>query len=282
MIKNTNKAIIFDIQRGSFVDGPGMRTVIFFKGCNLNCKWCHNPEGICKNKQMLFYADKCTKCGACEKACKFNLKQCVLCGECEKVCPNEARKISGREYSIQELEQIVLKDEIFYSTTGGGVTLSGGECMLNADFIKQFLVFLKSKGIHIAIDTAGNVAFSEFDKVIDYVDLFLYDVKLISSNLHKEYTGVDNKLIKENLKKLVGLNKQIIIRVPIIPTVNDNVEEMKKISNFLSDIGFDGKVELLPYHTMGEEKSKALGKEFYKFETPSNDTLALLNKQFQK
>ena len=280
MTKSKNTAQIFDIQRASFVDGPGMRTTIFFKGCNLNCKWCHNPEGICKDKQLLFYEEKCSSCGVCKNACPFSLEQCDLCGACALVCPNEARVLCGSQYTVEQLLDVVSKDELFYKTSNGGVTLSGGECMLQVDFIKEFLIELKKKGIHVAIDTAGNLPFSQFEKIIDYVDLFLYDIKFISSNLHRQYTSVDNRLILDNLKKLIELKKEVIIRIPVIAMVNDDIAEMKKISSFLKEIGYSGKVELLPYHNMGENKCKALGKKFDKFNAPSKEKMQQLSKLF--
>ena len=186
MIKNNN-GFIFDIQRASFVDGPGLRTVIFFKGCNLNCQWCHNPEGIKSCKQLLFYEDKCTKCGKCFNVCPNYFKSCSLCGKCVDVCKNEARILCGKYYSVEDLTKIIEKDKVFYQSTGGGVTLSGGECLLQIDFIKELLIKLKEDNIHTAIDTAGCVDFQNFDKIINYTDLFLYDVKLFTNDLHKNH-----------------------------------------------------------------------------------------------
>ena len=151
------KAMIFDIQRNSFVDGPGIRTTVFFKGCNLRCKWCHNPESQSFEKQMLFYKDKCTGCGKCREVCPNHLQSCDFCGKCELYCPAEARKICGREYTSDEVLAEVIKDKAFYDNSGGGVTFSGGECMLQLDFLREILEKCKSAGIHTAVDTAGNV-----------------------------------------------------------------------------------------------------------------------------
>ena len=149
------KATIFDIQRGSYVDGPGIRTTVFFKGCNLQCKWCHNPESQSKNKQILFYKEKCTGCGKCKSVCPYALEKCDFCGKCALYCPNDAREICGKEYTVEEVLSEILKDKDYYNATGG-VTFSGGECMLQIDFLKAILKKCKENGIHTAVDTAGN------------------------------------------------------------------------------------------------------------------------------
>jgi len=280
MIKNSNTAFVFDIQRSSFVDGPGMRTTIFFKGCNLSCEWCHNPEGINCKKQLLFYKEKCTSCGACKNVCENNFNNCIACGKCAKVCLNEARVVCGKEYTISELINEILKDKLFYETTGGGVTFSGGECMLQVEVLKELLIAVKKENIHTAVDTAGNVPFASFEKIIEFTDLFLYDLKFISKDLHKKYTGVDNSLILENLKKIIELGKEVLIRIPIVCNVNDSFNEIKKIKNFLDSINFTGKVELLPYHKMGENKTLALGKTPKQFFSPSKENIELLKNIF--
>ncbi|MDO5311742.1 MAG: glycyl-radical enzyme activating protein, partial [Clostridia bacterium] len=162
------KAMIFDIQRNSFVDGPGIRTTVFLKGCNLRCKWCHNPESHSSLPQMMYYKNKCTGCGKCREVCPYNLTRCDLCGKCTIYCPHDARRICGREYSVDEVFDEVIKDKIFYETSGGGVTFSGGECMLQIDFLTEILKLCKENGIHTAVDTAGNVPFESFEKVIPY------------------------------------------------------------------------------------------------------------------
>ena len=277
------KGVIFDIQRSSFVDGPGIRTTIFFKGCNLRCKWCHNPESQKFETQMLFYADKCTHCGMCKRVCKYALKQCDLCGACELYCMKEARKICGKDYTICELMEEIIKDKVFYETSGGGVTCSGGECMLQIDFLENLLRACKEKGIHSAVDTAGHVKFEYFERILPYTDLFLYDVKCWDSEKHKQYTGVGNELILENLSKLQRLGANIWIRIPVIKGVNDSVKEMKNICNFLDQNGGVKKVELLPYHKLGDNKKKALGLEIRdNFETPTKDELCVLEEIFGK
>ena len=275
------KATIFDIQRNSYVDGPGIRTTVFFKGCNLRCAWCHNPESQHAEKEMLFYKSKCTGCGKCKEKCAYDLKKCSLCGNCTIYCPKDAREICGKEYTADELLKIILKDKDFYRTSGGGVTFSGGECMLQIEFLTEILRACKENGIHTAVDTAGHVPYEYFEKILPYTDLFLYDVKCFDSEKHKKYTGVGNALILENLKILLGACKPIWVRIPIVPTVNDTKEEMQAIRAFLDAHGRPEKIELLPYHAMGEHKYEALGKEASPFAVPTEESLASLREIFQ-
>ena len=271
-----NKAIIFDVQRNSFVDGPGIRTTVFFKGCNLKCAWCHNPESQSAKPQMMFYKDKCTGCGKCKSVCPYHLEQCELCGKCTLYCPVDARKVCGKEHTVDEVLKEVLKDQAFYETSGGGVTFSGGECMLQIDFLAEILKKCKENGIHTAVDTAGHIPFESFEKILPYTDLFLYDIKIFDSQKHKQYVGVSNELILENLKKLFERKAKLWIRIPIIPDVNDSIEEIQKIKDFLKTIGTAEKIELLPYHAMGENKYRAIGKEPQIFKTPDAENMKRL------
>lgn len=263
------KAMIFDIQRNSFVDGPGIRTTVFFKGCNLRCKWCHNPESQSFEKQMMFYKDKCTGCGKCREVCPNHLKKCDFCGKCELYCPADARKVCGREYTPAEVFAEVIKDKAFYDNSGGGVTFSGGECMLQLDFLCEILEKCKSAGIHTAVDTAGNVPWKSFEKILPFTDLFLYDIKAFGAELHRKGTGVSNELILENLKNLSG-RADIIVRIPVIGGYNDNDEEIRRIADFLKQIKII-KAELLPYHAMGEHKYTALGRNPESFNVPNKN-----------
>ena len=277
-----NLGRIFDIQRSSFVDGPGIRTTVFFKGCNLKCKWCHNPESQKFEKQILFYADKCTHCGMCKQVCKYALKQCDLCGECELYCAQEARKVCGKDYTVYELMQEIFKDKAFYEASGGGVTFSGGECMLQIDFLEEILKKCKEEGISTAVDTAGHVPFERFERISPYTDLFLYDIKCFDSIKHKAYTGVGNELIFENLAKLQQRNAKVWIRIPVIKGVNDSVEKMTGIRRLLEKNGGVEKVELLPYHNFGENKRKALGNEATEnFQAPTKEEMRELEKIFE-
>jgi len=281
MQNNTEmKAIIFDIERNSFVDGPGIRTTVFFKGCNLRCAWCHNPESQSPRPQMMFFKNKCTGCGICKKKCPYSLEFCDLCGKCTLYCPYDARKICGKEYTVDEVFEKVVKDKSFYENSGGGVTFSGGECMLQVDFLSEILKKCKENGIHTAVDTAGHVTFESFEKILPYTDLFLYDIKCFDSEVHRKYTGVGNELILENLKKILSCDKKVWIRVPIIPTVNDNEDEMKKIKAFFALNGYPEKIELLPYHAMGEHKYAAIGMERSVFSVPSEEKMKKLKSIF--
>ena len=268
-------ATIFDIERNSFVDGPGIRTTVFFKGCNLKCAWCHNPESQDFKPQMMFYQDKCKGCGKCKEICPTP-DRCTLCRKCTLYCPVDARKVCGKEFSE------IIKDKSYYENSGGGVTFSGGECMLQIDFLCEILKKCKENGLHTAVDTAGHVPFDSFEKIFPYTDLFLYDIKIFDREKHKKYVGAHNDLILENLKKLFKANAKIWIRIPIIPTVNDSIEEMKKIKDFLKTTGMPEKIELLPYHAMGENKYFALGKEYTVFAAPDINKMTELKQVYKK
>ena len=274
------KATIFDIQRNSYVDGPGIRTTVFFKGCNLQCAWCHNPESQSPSAQMMFYHGKCTGCGKCREKCPNGLESCTLCGRCTLYCPHDAREVCGKEFTATEVLNAILKDKTYYDNSGGGVTFSGGECMLQAEFLTQILKACKENGIHTAVDTAGHVPYERFEQILPYTDLFLYDVKCFDPEKHKRYVGVDNTLILENLKLLLSTNKSVWIRIPIIGTVNDTTEEMEQIQDYLYSCGTPAKIELLPYHALGEHKYAAIGKEAQTFDVPSEETIKRLERVF--
>lgn len=265
------KATIFDIQRNSYVDGPGIRTTVFFKGCNLRCKWCHNPESQNFEKEILFYKNKCTVCGRCQN----------LTVRDEKFfCFNDAKEICGKEYTVDEIFAELIKDKTFYETSGGGVTFSGGECMLQTEFLEEILKKCKENNIHTAIDTAGHIKWESFERIIPYTDMFLYDIKIMDSEKHKKYTGVGNELILTNLTKLLESGVRVWVRVPVISGVNDNEEEIKKINMFFKMSGYPEKIELLPYHAMGEHKYSALNKGAEKFCTPDKDKISKLKNSF--
>ena len=263
----TMKTIIFDIERNSFVDGPGIRTTVFFKGCNLRCKWCHNPESQNLKKEILFYQSKCTSCGRCKD----------LTVEDENfLCFNDAKEICGKEYTVDEVFSEVIKDKAFYETSGGGVTFSGGECMLQIDFLLEILKKCKENGIHTAVDTAGHIPWESFEKILPFTDLFLYDIKAMNEEIHKEYTGVTNTRILENLIKLLKSDVDVWVRIPVISGVNDTEDEMQKIKSFFDINSYPEKVELLPYHAMGEHKYASLGKSIEKFDVPDKGKIEKL------
>lgn len=254
------KATIFDIQRNSYVDGPGIRTTVFFKGCNLRCAWCHNPEGQSSEKQILFDREKCVGCGRCKN---------LTTNDTDFICFHDAKELCGRDVTVADVLDEITKDNVLYETSGGGVTFSGGECMLQLDFLEEILKKCKQNGIHTAVDTAGYVPFDRFERILRDTDLFLYDVKCFDREKHKHYAGVSNELILENLEKLLQTNAKIWVRIPIIEGVNDRVEEMRAIKTFFMRSRMPDKTELLPYHAMGEHKYQALGRPAPKFHVPS-------------
>lgn len=267
----TMNGLIFNVQRFCTDDGPGIRTTVFFKGCNLRCAWCHNPESQRTEREWTFYQDKCTGCGRCagltEKDTDF-------------VCFQDAKRICGKKYTVDEALCEALKDRIFYENSGGGVTFSGGECMLQIDFLTEILKACKKNGIHTAVDTAGCVPFERFERILPYTDLFLYDVKCYDSENHRRYTGVGNELVLENLRKILSMGRAVWIRIPIIPTVNDTEAEMRKIKEFLNSCGTPDKIELLPYHPMGENKYPLIGLSARKFEVPTPEIMERLRRIF--
>ena len=244
------KGIVFDIQRFSVHDGPGIRTTVFMKGCPLRCRWCHNPEGLSREAQLQFFEEKCIGCGRCGSRENLSDAQKCLIG---------ALKVCGEEYDADAIVSEVLRDSSFYGDVGG-VTLSGGECLLQADFAAEVLGRIKDVGLHTAVDTCGYVPWSAFEKTMDVCDLYLYDIKCISSALHREYTGVDNGLILDNLMKLCENKKKIWIRIPVIPGFNNTGDEMTKIADLLENRQNIEQVTLMPYHTLGMNKYKTVGR----------------------
>lgn len=261
------KAQVMDIKRFAVHDGKGIRTTIFFKGCPLRCVWCHNPEGLLAERQLSYIESKCLSCGSCAGICSvngfregkhiFNRRECTLCGKCEEVCPAECFRIYGKEYDADELFEIILEDKAFYENTGGGVTLSGGECLLQADFCAGLLKACKENGIHTAVDTCGFVGREAFEKVVPFTDVFLYDMKAIDEEVHLKCTGQSNRIILDNLMWLSGLGKEIEIRIPLVPGYNS--DQLEKMAVFLSKMKNIPKVRLLEYHNLSESKYLSLG-----------------------
>lgn len=265
------KGIIYNIQRFSIHDGPGVRATVFFKGCNLKCLWCHNPESISFQREVEAYPERCISCNRCFEICpqkahymddqgihRIHRELCDGCFKCANDCFAEALVGVGTGITVDDLVKSILIDQSYYIHSGGGVTFSGGECMLQIDFLKALLMKCKENGIHTAVDTAGNVPWSFFEKILDVTDLFLYDLKAADSKVHENLTGAENALIVENLKNLCFAGKQIYVRIPYIPGWND--DQLNGIGLILKDLKVQ-KVEILPYHRLGESKYKSLGKD---------------------
>lgn len=242
------RGTVFDIQRFSVHDGPGIRTTVFLKGCPLRCLWCHNPEGLTGQIQLQYFKENCIHCGRCGGR---------LSEEAAVSCPSGAMKLCGYETDAESIIREVQKDRSFYGEDGG-ITLSGGECLLQADFAAEILTLAGEQGISTAVDTCGYVPWESFEKVLDVCDLFLYDIKMASPDLHLKYTGVRNELILENLQKLSDRNKPVWIRIPVIPDVNDTEEEMSRIAGLLSPLHNIRQITLMPYHTLGKSKYETL------------------------
>ncbi|MBO6163963.1 MAG: glycyl-radical enzyme activating protein [Lachnospiraceae bacterium] len=292
--------LIFNIQKFSTHDGDGVRTTIFFKGCPLRCRWCHNPESQSYQKEMVLYRHKCTACGACVAKCPhhanalvdgeliFDRSKCVACGICVDWCATEAREIAGKEYTVKELVKEAKKDQMFYEQSGGGVTLSGGEVMAmkNMDFVEELCRQLHREGISVFIDTSGFAPYEHFERLLPYVDVFLYDIKRIDREDHLEYIGVDNTMILENLIKLSEAGAGLYIRIPVVGGVNAKPQCMMKIINFLKHNHINARqINLLPYHDIGKNKYAGLDR-IYDEEgamlIPANDEMESYKAMFEQ
>ncbi len=265
-------AIVFEIEKFAVHDGPGIRTVVFIKGCPLHCLWCHNPESQSFEPELLFHAEKCTVCGKCAAVCPehchtitagkhtFDRTQCLHCGICSEHCPAEALNPAGRKMSVDEVMAEVLKDEVFYRNSGGGITLSGGEPLANFEFSFDLLKAAKQSGIHTAVETSGFAPWDRIRALLPLVDLWLWDVKTIPEK-HEKLTGVPAESILENLKKVDQSGASIILRCPLVPGVNDSDMELRHIALLANEHPHVRQIDLEPYHPLGENKSRSLGRE---------------------
>lgn len=257
-----------EIKRFAVHDGDGIRTTVFLKGCPLKCVWCHNPESISFDTQLAYYENKCVSCGECVSVCQtkaqkmingshlFERGLCANCGRCEDACFSNALQLYGKEITVDELLPILLEDKDFYENSGGGVTVSGGECLMHPDFCHELLKKLKENQVHTAIDTCGFVSRTAIDNVMPYTDIFLYDLKSYDEDVHIKCTGQSNKIILENLKYIDNCGKKTEIRIPYVPNYND--DQIDKIADFLSALKNIVKVRILPYHNYAGSKYVSL------------------------
>ena len=265
---------VFNIQRFSVNDGPGIRTTVFMKGCPLNCLWCHNPESKSASAEIFFSPQKCLGCRACETACPhgghlfdenihtYLRESCDACGSCSKACVTGALETVGEKKTVGEVLSEVLRDQIFYSTSGGGMTLSGGEPTYQFDFALALLRAAKEEGLHTCIETCGAVGRERLCELVPFVDIFLFDCKETDPARHKEYTGVSNEKILENLRYIDSLGAKTILRCPIIPSLNDREDHFEKIAEIANSLENIIEINIEPYHPLGSRKSEMLGKEY--------------------
>lgn len=266
------EGVVFDIQRFSLNDGPGIRSIVFLKGCPLSCLWCCNPESQRITPDVMFDAEKCIGCGRCVEVCnhgamgyenlnRIDRTKCVGCGECVAICPSGALTIKGEHMSIGEIIKVIRRDANYFRKSGGGVTISGGEPLTQWKFARELLKACKAQGWDTAMETTGYGSDEAVEGVFPYVDLVLLDVKSTNSEIHKKVTGVDNVLIRKNAEKISKMAK-VIIRVPTIPTINAFKEEFHNIAEFARTLHNVDTIHILPYHTLGENKYNLLGKAY--------------------
>ena len=280
--------VIFDIQRFAVHDGPGIRTTVFLKGCSARCGWCHNPESRTALPQLQFYPDRCARCGKCGALCgnavhgvlpdghDIDRSRCVTCGKCAEECFRNALAVSGKEIGVPELMRRIMEDKPYYEESGGGVTLSGGEPALQADFCLELLNRCREEGINTAMQTAGFYPFGMLERLLPALDLIMYDIKGVSPGIYKEHIGADPALALGNLVKLDGFETPYIVRTPCVSGVNDSDEEMEAIALFLSGLRSMLHYELIPYHGLGKVKYDILAEGFREYGSPSRERMAEL------
>ena len=288
--------MIFDIKRYAIHDGPGIRTTVFLKGCPLNCLWCHNPEGKAREQEFMWWKEKCIGCRDCQNACDkdaisfsdddliLDKRKCDLCTACVDACHSQALRLVGKKTTVAQVVKEIEKDIAFYDESGGGVTFSGGEPLMQQYFLSNLLKACKGLRLHTAVDTCGYANSEVLLKISKQVDLFLYDLKVINDEKHKRFTGVSNKLILENLKKLSHDRHEIIVRFTLVPGVNDDEKDILELGAFVSSLKNVKELSILPYHKGGVEKSKRLKKpedSFFVTHSPSAETLSEIEKKLK-
>jgi pyruvate formate lyase activating enzyme len=282
------KGTIFDVKRFAIHDGPGIRTTVFLKGCPLRCQWCQNPEGIELEPEVFWRENRCAEdCSACVTACPsravskdgtrivVDKKKCDFCRSCEDACVYDALEIVGREVSVGEIMEEIEKDRVFFDESGGGVTFSGGEPLLQVDFLESLMQEIKKSNIHVALDTSGYIPFQDLERISDRVDLFLYDLKIMDDEKHKKFTGVSNRIILENLQKFSDRKKAIHVRIPLVSGVNDDNQSIRMFAEHLRTLKNVKNISLLAYHRGGCEKYRRLLKEekLETFNPPSKERI---------
>jgi pyruvate formate lyase activating enzyme len=290
--RNDPEGLIFDLQRYSLHDGPGLRVLVFFKGCPLRCLWCSNPESQSATPEVMLDETRCRQCGDCASACRpgairrgpsgwitYDRGQCTFCGSCVEACPHKARKWVGRRVSVSGLLKEIARDMPFFRRSGGGVTLGGGEPLFQPDFAHALLKACREQNIHTSVETCGAVDWPHLERLAPWTDLFLYDLKQMDLRRHRWLTGRDNRQVLANLERLAGIHSQIIVRYPFIPGLNDSEEDMLALIRFLRQVGNVTKVEWSPYHRYGEFKYGLLGRKYALegIKTPSAEGLAMAN-----
>ncbi len=273
--------ILFDIRKYSVHDGPGIRTTVFFKGCPLNCWWCHNPEGKAPQIEIFLRENRCIRCGACLQVCdqgaiyqkndsfETDRTLCTLCGACVEECYAEARELVGKRMTVAEVMEEIERDAPFYEQSDGGVTFSGGEPLFQPVFLGALLRACQNRGIHTALDTCGYASWDTFERLRREVNLFLYDLKLIDEARHRQFTGVSNQVILENLRRLSALGHTIFVRFPVIPAINDDERNVQQMVELLLSLPQKHPVDILPYHASAIHKYEGLGVEYRLRETPT-------------
>ncbi len=289
MMSKDIEGVIFNIQKFSLHDGPGIRTIVFFKGCNMSCLWCSNPESQEVAPQIMFNKNLCTKCGRCQSVCetsaidmnsvyRIDKSKCIKCKRCVESCLNGALVLEGKKYSVEEIIKELKKDSVQYRRSNGGITLSGGEVLLQPDFAVELLKECKAYGWHTAIETAMYVNSEAVKKVMPYIDLAMIDIKSMNDEVHKRFTGVSNNIILKNIKLSDQLTKEIIIRIPVIEGFNADLQSIGEIAQFSKSLTNLKRIDLLPYHNYGENKYEAIGRDYLlgELKSPSEDKMERL------
>ena len=291
-----NEGRVFDIKKYSINDGPGIRTTVFFKGCPLQCRWCHNPEGQSFAPEVMLRTSRCLKdCAECLSVCPegalsksgpvpvLNRDLCTACGKCSEACPTQALEVIGRLISVGDLLNEIERDRVFYEESGGGVTFSGGEPLAQPEFLDEVLALCRERQIHTAVDTCGLAAPEVLERIASTADLFLFDLKTMDEEKHLAFTGESNRLILENLRRLAAGGKRTTVRIPVIPGFNDDPENIRRTAAYLGTLEAVPEISLLPYHRLGRDKSKGIDKmtETLEFASPNERILERIRKAFE-